>query len=199
MAKYNRNNMPKPKEILSFWADKILNEYPNKFYLDIHYEQGITENEKTACCFACGNNVGTERAHILPINQGGDNSLENLHLLCKECHIESENFFGNIYWKWFGLKNSFNSGSQIRLMNKVNAIIKMVENGQKKEVAIGDYVECITQVIEGNYVGSLTVGKLYQVNDIYRNGIGSVIYKIMSHNGNYLYLDSRHFICKTYN
>jgi hypothetical protein len=133
MVENNRKNMPNPSEILTFWADRLLEKYPDKIHMDIFYEP-IEMREKIACCFACGSELGTERCHILPLNQGGDNSLENLHLLCKECHWESEGIHGEIYWEWFKCKNHTNSGSNLRLMNKFNIVVKMLENGQVEEV-----------------------------------------------------------------
>jgi len=47
-------------------------------------------------CFACGlkpyATSKTERAHIIPRVYGGDDTVDNLHLLCKKCHRYSEFF-----------------------------------------------------------------------------------------------------------
>lgn len=56
---------------------------------------------KTWQCFCCGQPGSLDRAHIRPLALGGSNSVENLHLLCRSCHIESENFQGEGYWRWF--------------------------------------------------------------------------------------------------
>lgn len=84
-----RKGMPNKRKILSFW-----NEH------DLFIEEGVEINGSDPDCFACGNNVGIERAHILPIVEGGGNEVENLHLLCKGCHAESENLSGKPYWNW---------------------------------------------------------------------------------------------------
>ena len=51
-------------------------------------------------CFACGFVLGIERAHIAPRAAGGSNDVGNLHLLCHECHGESETLRGAAYWRW---------------------------------------------------------------------------------------------------
>lgn len=49
-------------------------------------------------CFACGHFANIERCHIIPLIDGGSNTVENLHLLCRSCHSVSE---GNPnYWQW---------------------------------------------------------------------------------------------------
>jgi len=84
-----RKGMPNKKAILSFWDEH-----------DLFIESGIEINGSNPDCFACGNHVGVERAHILALTEGGGNEVENLHLLCKGCHAESENLSGKSYWKW---------------------------------------------------------------------------------------------------
>ena len=57
-------------------------------------------------CMACGiEDIVTDRAHIIPLQYNGSNDLENLHLLCRTCHAESENLTGNGYKMWLQLKN----------------------------------------------------------------------------------------------
>ena len=56
-------------------------------------------------CFACGFHLKVERAHIVAVSDGGTNDCENIHLLCPNCHLESENLNEKYYWIW--LKNSF--------------------------------------------------------------------------------------------
>lgn len=46
-----------------------------------------------ARCECCGNVLGLEIHHRVPLASGGTNRLENLALLCKRCHkIETEKF-----------------------------------------------------------------------------------------------------------
>ena len=126
----NRKGMPQASKILSFWADRLIGQNA-KYWLDVEYEYGILIKEATSVCFACGCNAGTERAHIVPLCKGGTNDITNLHLLCKECHTESEGFEEEgIYWEWFNLKSPSNSGSYLRLANKTKAIMSLIEKGK---------------------------------------------------------------------
>lgn len=53
-------------------------------------------------CFACTMTFGRlDRAHILPLCEGGEDVLENVHLLCGVCHRHSEHLSGEVYWDWF--------------------------------------------------------------------------------------------------
>lgn len=129
-----RADMPKKIDILEFWAERILKEYPDKYHMDIYFEPQTDDDKsykeynhwRTSVCFACGSHIGTERCHILPVNQGGNNKLDNLHLLCKECHLESEYLHGTVYWEWFKTKFWGNSGSRQRLINTIKIIEEMV-------------------------------------------------------------------------
>jgi hypothetical protein len=52
-------------------------------------------------CFACG--AITEeihRAHIVARCLGGGDKPDNLHLLCKWCHLSSEGMAGEEYFSW---------------------------------------------------------------------------------------------------
>lgn len=86
-----RKNTPSVRKIYDHWQKKGLPNVRNlEYFIDI--EPGT--------CFACGVfNLPLHRAHIIPICYGGDNSLDNFHLLCIRCHAQSE---GNKkYWNWF--------------------------------------------------------------------------------------------------
>jgi len=51
-------------------------------------------------CWRCGViSCHLERAHILPVCEGGDNDESNLHLLCKMCHKQTEFLWGEPYWQ----------------------------------------------------------------------------------------------------
>ena len=96
----DNRKMPKATEILNHWY-KTLTE---------NYGKGLDDDwngkpNTTFICFACCMNVGTERCHILPIWEGGSDEVGNLHLLCKECHLESEELSGEVYWQWIQSKN----------------------------------------------------------------------------------------------
>ena len=44
-----------------------------------------------------------DRAHIYPDVDGGSKRINNLHLLCRKCHTESEPLEGYVYWLWIYL------------------------------------------------------------------------------------------------
>jgi hypothetical protein len=86
--------MPKHKEIVKYWREKL-------------EEMGIELLEGKAGdrqCFACGWIGAIERAHIVAKVEGGADSVENLHNLCKFCHIESELLKGEVYFEWLKFK-----------------------------------------------------------------------------------------------
>jgi len=117
MDKKKRSDMPNKKIILNHWANRLIED--GKYWMDVIYDDEPI-NIQTSYCFACGSCVGTERAHIIPLDNNGTNKVENLHLLCKECHIESESVSSlSLYKKWFSSKNPSNSGSMLRLLNLV--------------------------------------------------------------------------------
>lgn len=90
-----KGSLPSKKKILEFWWPKLKElEKVDVYTLD-------------SDCFCCGLNKFLERAHIKPECQGGANTVENLHLLCKSCHIESEGMCGDIYWDWFKSKDIY--------------------------------------------------------------------------------------------
>ncbi len=64
-------------------------------------------------CFACMFSFSRkhpgfplEKCHIKAVAIGGDDVIENIHLLCPPCHQESEKLDGPAYWRWF-VKSNF--------------------------------------------------------------------------------------------
>lgn len=87
-------NLPSHKNILYFWLPCL-----------ITMVKGDSVQDLKNTCFACGRNVSLERCHIIPRWQGGQDSLDNLHLLCDICHFASEDKSGEKYWEWFEKRN----------------------------------------------------------------------------------------------
>ena len=85
-----KRNMPSRTQIFNYWKDRI-------------YTGGDVNH-----CFACSSldSYRLERAHILAKHLGGQDSVENLHILCKHCHISSEMLGGEQYWRWFEATSS---------------------------------------------------------------------------------------------
>lgn len=40
----------------------------------------------TPYCKQCGNIVGLEADHIVPLHRGGTNAISNIQILCQQCH-----------------------------------------------------------------------------------------------------------------
>lgn len=113
--------MPTKKQILSYWNAPELYNYDNLSLTSRLMKLGKCQPYKTIFminrkvqnlgeflkiedeefCFACGLPKPTNRCHILAVEEGGTDSIDNLHLLCKNCHSESESFSNKLYWKWF--------------------------------------------------------------------------------------------------
>jgi len=45
------------------------------------HRKGIWSDDGDICCFACERTNNLERCHIIPNAAGGDESLDNLHIL----------------------------------------------------------------------------------------------------------------------
>lgn len=85
-------------DIKERWAEKLieLGKFDSK--------EEIMENDY---CFACGMESNTEKAHIEARSKGGNDDIDNLHLLCHTCHNESELKKGEEYWQWIKDKKFF--------------------------------------------------------------------------------------------
>lgn len=101
-----RASMPSVKTLIDYYSGESV-------YHDGDYHEGgeayMEENGvesylwmfgKGATCMACGFYKGIQRCHITPLCSGGDNSPKNIHLLCRNCHVDSEFLIGEAYWKW---------------------------------------------------------------------------------------------------
>ena len=93
--KNNRSTMPSVKKILDYW-DK-------QFEKEELYDILCTDikGKPISGCFACGSQLKVERAHITALIDDGNNDVDNLHLLCRSCHADSDVFNGDEYMDWF--------------------------------------------------------------------------------------------------
>lgn len=96
-------------QIYKFWAKTLIELGKTQSYdLDLNKrEANDLEVVKRIqpFCFACGLHGELHRAHILARQEGGSDTVENLHLLCPKCHIESEYMKGELYWHWLKTKD----------------------------------------------------------------------------------------------
>lgn len=127
-----RGRMPSPKSIVEYWRNC-------KHRLD---DGQFIDGQ----CFACGSTSVLERCHILAFGLGGDNSVENLHMLCKHCHLTSESLLFDYYWEWYEnmLENYFDFG-YLRLKPIIDIL---VERGKLKGVT--DTNELHNLIVEDN-------------------------------------------------
>ncbi len=93
-----RKSMPSKKQIREFWDSEEGKELLSK-------KTGIVRSYQYGC-FACGFFDGLEKCHIVAKAKGGSYSVQNLHLLCGNCHEDSEDFNNgdDRYWRWFRKK-----------------------------------------------------------------------------------------------
>ncbi len=129
----NRKGMPTKLAVVKYWVDKLTqtDEYGIKTSLDCYYD-GDTK-EATKICFACENTDLTERCHIVSVDKGGSNSVDNIHLLCRECHLESENLDNKtLYIEWIKRKDMLNSGSYLRVLNKAKFYVEIFKENKTK-------------------------------------------------------------------
>ena len=117
-------------------------------------------------CYACGFLFSLERCHIIAKVNGGSYSVTNFHLLCRNCHIESEFFDNgdNRYWRWFrnkyirDYKEPFQQTED--LFNLVDLslkqILKLFYMGKKDEA-----VKLVAAQLDGAFA-SETVEALYK-------------------------------------
>jgi hypothetical protein len=76
-----KRKMPSRNAIAAFWSDKF-------------------KNIESDNCFACHWGGQLERCHITARHDGGSDGVDNLHVLCPECHRASECIDGKEYFKW---------------------------------------------------------------------------------------------------
>lgn len=93
-------SLPTKRQIKNYWKDRIVDMKKNAF-------DSIEQLDSADYCFSCGiiTNNHTERAHILARCNGGEDTVDNLHLLCSICHKESEILDGEDYFEWFKKRN----------------------------------------------------------------------------------------------
>lgn len=91
--KPTRNDMPSRLEIAQYWFPKHFARFGRSRTGD----DELLHNE----CWACGDNCfRIERCHIHSLWDGGSNTADNLVLLCRPCHEESEQLPPDTFWTW---------------------------------------------------------------------------------------------------
>ena len=85
--------MPSRKQIYDYWSDKL--------------SQAVNDNTCFKCKFTDEEHTAVERAHILAVCDGGSDDCSNIHLLCSECHHNSESYSGELYNDWLNVKSDY--------------------------------------------------------------------------------------------
>ncbi|MCM3749266.1 HNH endonuclease [Paenibacillus pasadenensis] len=61
----------------------------------------VDASEAHERCWRCGYKQSLERCHIIPSSLGGEDTVSNLVLLCRRCHLENPNIANkDIMWDW---------------------------------------------------------------------------------------------------
>jgi len=47
-------------------------------------------------CTACGSPCDLEMHHVIPLDKGGPNTLDNVRMLCAGCHVETHRAAGDV-------------------------------------------------------------------------------------------------------
>ena len=122
--------MPSKAQIVKYWLEELITQH-EKYWMEAAYEENCSPSMPQSICFACGSAIGTERCHIIPKDKGGSDLVNNLHLLCKECHLESEPIIDSEqYLDWFDLKSPDNSGSYLRMQNACKIMERNIKKGR---------------------------------------------------------------------
>ena len=104
MRENKRKGMPTKKQLVTRHYD-FLEKHFEGWFDECQLKDNYAANLYATTCWACklGRPIhfSLYRAHILAICKGGSNDYTNIHLLCDECHRESEWLDGEPYWAWF--------------------------------------------------------------------------------------------------
>ena len=123
----------RPNKIHEFWAKTLIELGKTRsFELELNDDE-IEDLQHIMYrvqpfCFACGLHGELNRAHILARQEGGSDEIENLHLLCPKCHVESEYMKGELYWHWLKTKDmnkAYTDRNNLQIM-KVTFIEKKI-------------------------------------------------------------------------
>ena len=129
-----RRGMPDKRKVYNYWFNGEGSEKFRENEIDI----GDPDT-----CFACGFHLKVERAHIVAVTDGGDNSVKNIHLLCPNCHLESEALNEMFYWLWLRNKNirhykmsiEHTSAKYALLDRDFSELVALVKENKFKEAA----------------------------------------------------------------
>jgi hypothetical protein len=117
----NRIDMPTKLSVKLYWHEWLY----LKGKVPFRWDQKAIDY-----CFACGIEAVTERCHIVAHSKTQNNNVNNIHLLCRSCHEESENMMGKMYWDWLKAKNV--DMALIEQENRKFSNLKLIANELRK-------------------------------------------------------------------
>ena len=130
MSKNDKGVMPTKKKIREWWQSSaaawvLLNSGLSDDVASIISSDSAFQ----PMCWCCGSRGVQERAHIKATALGGDNSIENIFLLCNTCHTASPDYSdSHFFYKW--VNRNCGSGFTIELEETTRIInIMMVKIG----------------------------------------------------------------------
>lgn len=133
MARGKHAGMPSVQAINDYWEARDL-------------PMAATRQED-GDCFACGRPSttmwGIDRAHIDP---GGGEGPENLHLLCKACHVRSEYVTGDAYWRWFAYQVAISDFERL-VMYGPSSVPWAEFTPEERRLAVDGFVEFAQKAI----------------------------------------------------
>ena len=125
-----RPNLPSEKKIREYWqSTDIWLKKPTQFC-------SSSELLEKDVCFACGfmhnprkkkSTKSCERAHILARSEGGSDTVENLHMLCRYCHLDSEMISGEKYWDWFYRRSILDIAGSLALRSGLISFSEVID------------------------------------------------------------------------
>ena len=146
-----RKALPSKNVIRKQWAEWLV---------EVGKFDSVTEVMEADYCWACGfihsdtdGDDWTEKAHILAHMEGGTENPDNLHLLCKWCHLSSEMLTGDEYFEWFKARNlsdmlkDFMDGN-LESLSKSQRIKKANEKAKEEGKVLGRKSSCPPELLE---------------------------------------------------
>lgn len=143
-----RKNTPSREVIFKYW-------HSEKKLPPIRGFDDMLEEERA--CFACGHFANLERTHIVALVDGGPNTVDNLHILCRSCHSVSE---GNPnYWQWLTYmrdKEWKDRSEWIWKICEMNGVDMKAWCDKRAQLGVGkEYFKALLQLMKDNNIDSI--------------------------------------------
>lgn len=106
-----QSSLPSKSEILEYWHKRIFEKglfvdcgepscWVCGFYYEIKYDISSVDTSRERI-LRCWEKIPLQRCHIVPRSLGGKDSVENLFLMCRECHDLAPNTpIVGLFFEW---------------------------------------------------------------------------------------------------